>query len=153
MGSSSPRPCKGAGSALLRTTTRSGGLVAGREPHERPIPRRATGGPVPRDRVTMLPVPSPPPAPGHQSRVRSGRDYFVRIAGGDYSVDPFMVGRMVDRVASFDTVRITGEGLRVRHQAHPWRAVTTAIDPAHVAPKQGCRRLRAAPQHRRPPAD
>jgi hypothetical protein len=40
------------------------------------------------DRAAMLPLPPVAPTLGHRSRVRLGRDYYVRVAGNDYSVDP-----------------------------------------------------------------
>jgi len=99
-----------------------------------------------QDRVAMLPVPPLPPTLGHRSRVRLGRDYFVRIAGSDYSVDPVMIGRMVDVVASLDTVTITGDGRRVGDHVRAWLSASTVIDPAHVA---SAARLRDAFQQRR----
>ena len=36
------------------------------------------------------------PATGTSSRVRLGRDYYVRIAGNDYSADPAVIGRLVE---------------------------------------------------------
>ena len=94
----------------------------------------------------MLPVPPLPPTLGHRSRVRLGRDYFVRIAGSDYSVDPVMIGRMVDVVASLDTVTITGDGRRVGDHVRAWLSASTVIDPAHVV---SAARLRDAFQQRR----
>jgi len=36
--------------------------------------------------------------------VRLGRDYYVRVAGNDYSVDPTMIGRIVETHAGLDEV-------------------------------------------------
>ena len=43
----------------------------------------------------MTPLPRVAPAVGLRSRVRLGRDYYVRLDGNDYSVDPRMIGRIV----------------------------------------------------------
>ncbi len=50
----------------------------------------------------------PPTAPhiGLSSRVRLGRDYYVRVAGNDYSVHPSVIGRFVDITADLQQVRI-----------------------------------------------
>jgi hypothetical protein len=46
---------------------------------------------------------------GHRSRVRLGRDYYVRVAGNDYSVDPTMIGRMVEINAGLEEVLVTAD--------------------------------------------
>ena len=48
------------------------------------------------DRAAMLPLPPVPPAVGWVNRVRLGRDYYVRAASNDYSVDPGAIGQLVD---------------------------------------------------------
>ena len=50
----------------------------------------------------------PPSAPqvGLNTRVRLGRDYYVRVAGNDYSVHPSVIGRFVDITADLHRVRI-----------------------------------------------
>ena len=48
-----------------------------------------------RDLAAMTPLPPRPPVTGLRNRVRRGRDYYVRIAGNDYSVDPRVIGRLV----------------------------------------------------------
>ena len=55
----------------------------------------------------MTPLPPRPPVTGLRNRVRLGRDYYVRIAGNDYSVDPSAVGRFVEVVATPDVVAVT----------------------------------------------
>ena len=54
----------------------------------------------------------PPVAPvvGTSNRVRLGRDYYVRVAGNDYSVDPNVIGRFVDVHAGLTTVGVTCAG-------------------------------------------
>ena len=81
----------------------------------------------------MLPLPPVEPTLGHRVRVRLGRDYFVRIAGSEYSVDPVMIGRMVAVVASLDEVRITGDGRQGGFHARSWSSATTVIHADHIA--------------------
>ena len=89
----------------------------------------------------MLALPPVPPASGHRTRIRLGRDYFVRIAGSDYSVDPTVIGRMVEASAGLGTVTITADGRLVGSHARSWTSAATVIDPAHV---ESAARLRAA---------
>lgn len=87
----------------------------------------------------------PPVAPlvGSSSRVRLGRDYYVRVAGNDYSVDPAVIGRFVDVGCDMDTVTVTCAGQPVASHARCWDQRRTLTDPAHVAT---ARTLRAAHQ-------
>ena len=62
------------------------------------------------DRAAMRPVPPIAPVVGVRERVRSGRDYCVRVASNDYSVDPRFIGRFVAITADLDHVRITCGG-------------------------------------------
>jgi len=103
-----------------------------------------------QDRAGMLPIPPVAPTLGHRVRVRLGRDYFVRVAGSDYSVDPVMIGRMVDAVGDLDAVTITGDGRRVGRHARSWVSAATAIDADHV---KAAARLRAVFGQPRPSAD
>jgi hypothetical protein len=42
---------------------------------------------------------------------RRGRDYYVRLHTNDYSVDPTVIGRMVDVAADLERVRVRAEAL------------------------------------------
>lgn len=101
---------------------------------------------IDQDRAGMLALPPIAPTLGHHSRIRLGRDYFVRIAGSDYSVDPVMIGRMVAAVASLDDVTVTGDGRQLAHHARSWTSAATVLDADHVA---AAARLRAAFQQPR----
>ena len=92
------------------------------------------------DRAAMLPLPPVAPTLGHRSRVRLGRDYYVRVVGNDYSVDPTMIGTMVEITAGLDEVTVTaGSRHGARHQ-RVWASRLTITDPAHV---ETAARLRA----------
>lgn len=52
------------------------------------------------DLAGMVALPAGAPAVGLSTRVRLGRDYYLRIDGNDYSIDPQAIGRFVDVVAT-----------------------------------------------------
>jgi transposase len=91
------------------------------------------------DRAKMLPLPPVPLHLGWRERVRLGRDYYVRLDTGDYSVDPTAIGRMVDVSADLDRVRVRLEGKLVADHARVWARSATIADPTHV---ETARRLR-----------
>jgi hypothetical protein len=55
------------------------------------------------DRAKMLALPPIAPAVGFGQRVRLGRDYYVRVLGNDYSIDPAAIGRLIEVRADLDT--------------------------------------------------
>jgi transposase len=77
----------------------------------------------------------PPVAPtlGWSGQVRLARDYYVRVAGNDYSVDPTMIGRLVDVHAELDQVVVTCAKTIVATHGRCWGTHQTITDPAHVA--------------------
>ena len=95
----------------------------------------------------MLPLPPVPPQLGWQHRVRLGRDYYVRLDASDYSVDPAVIGRLVDVTADLDRVRVRADGHVVADHARVWARGLTVTDPAHV---QTARRLRQEFRQPRP---
>ena len=62
------------------------------------------------DRAAMLPLPPIPLHLGWRNQIRLGRDYYVRLDTNDYSVDPTVIGRMVDVTADLDRVRVRATG-------------------------------------------
>ncbi len=84
------------------------------------------------DRAAMLPLPPIPLHLGWRNRVRLGRDYYVRLDTNDYSVDPRMIGRLVDVTADLDRVRVRADGRVVADHARVWARGMTVTDPAHV---------------------
>jgi len=96
------------------------------------------------DRAAMGALPPIAPATGTVSRVRLGRDYYVRVAGNDYSVDPSVIGRFVDVAAGLDRVVVICAGAVVADHARSWAARQVVTDPAHVAVAAGLRTAFAA---------
>jgi hypothetical protein len=102
------------------------------------------------DRAAMLTLPPLAPRVGLRLRTRLPRDYYVRVFGNDYSVDPVAIGRIVDVVADLDQITVH-LGVRLIAQ-HPrsWGNALTITDPVHVATAQ---RLREAFGRPRPVPD
>jgi len=81
----------------------------------------------------MKALPPVPPPVGTAERVRLARDYYVRIAGNDYSVDPSVIGRFVDVHADLTRITVTCAGTTVATHLRHWGYRATITDPAHVA--------------------
>ncbi|MFZ0529432.1 MAG: IS21 family transposase [Propionicimonas sp.] len=99
-----------------------------------------------KDRAAMLALPPVPPVVGWRKQVRLGRDYYVRIASNDYSVDPTWIGRMVDTHADLERVQVRLEGRLVTEHPRVWARGLTVTDTAHV---DTAKRLRQEFQHPR----
>jgi hypothetical protein len=97
----------------------------------------------------MLPLPPIPLHLGWRNRVRLGRDYYVRLDTNDYSVDPHLIGRIVDVAADLDRVKVRLEGRVVTEHRRVWARGTTITDPAHL---QASALLRKQFQQPRPAA-
>ena len=91
------------------------------------------------DRAAMRPLPAVPPPLGWCHQVRLGRDYYVRLDASDYSVDPAVIGRLVDVTADLDRVTARAGGRLVADHARAWARGVTITDPAHA---ETARRLR-----------
>ena len=70
---------------------------------------------------------------GWHNRVRLPRDHYVRIDSCDYSVDPAVIGRMVDVRAGLGQVTVTCDGRLVACHDGPV-AHQTVTDPVHRRP-------------------
>nr|WP_198413801.1 hypothetical protein [Cryobacterium sp. TMT2-15-1] len=121
------------------------------------VVRTIKAAPVDRleaDRAAMLPLPPIPLHLGWRNSVRLGRDYYVRLDTNDYSVDPTVIGRLVDVAADLDRVRVRVRADRsiVADHARVWARGATITDPGHV---EIADRLRKQFQYPRgvPPAD
>jgi hypothetical protein len=64
--------------------------------------------------------------------VRLGRDYYVRVAGNDYSVDPSAIGQLVDVHTTLDRVTVSRSGRLLAEHHRCWAARQTLTDPAHI---------------------
>ena len=85
------------------------------------------------DRQAMTPLPPLAPQVGLTHRIRLARDYYVRVDTSDYSVDPRVIGRFVDVIASPTTVEAFCDGQPVAHHDRSWAKHGVITDPAHVA--------------------
>lgn len=93
-----------------------------------------------RDLAAMMALPPVPPMVGLTTRVRLARDYYVRLDRSDYSVDPRVIGRLVDVTATPTRVTVTADGTLVADHPRSWAGGTTVTDPAHVAAAKVLRR-------------
>jgi transposase len=84
------------------------------------------------DRAAMLALPPVVLHLGWRNRVRLGRDYYVRLDTNDYSVDPAVIGRLVDVSADLDRVRVRLDGRVVADHRRMWARGQTVTDPTHV---------------------
>ena len=88
---------------------------------------------VVEDVAAMGALPPVAPTVGWSGQVRLARDYYVRVAGNDYSVDPAVIGRLVDVHAGLGEVVVTCAKTVVATHSRCWGTRTTVTDPAHVA--------------------
>ena len=84
------------------------------------------------DLAAMLPLPPMPLHLGWRNRIRLGRDYYVRLDTNDYSVDPAVIGRLVDVTADLQRVRVRADGRIVADHRRVWARGSTVTDPVHV---------------------
>jgi transposase len=85
------------------------------------------------DRAGMVELPPVAPMVGLTGRIRLSRDYYVRIDGNDYSVNPAAIGRFVDWIATPALVAVTcGEQIVATHE-RVWASGVTVTDPEHRA--------------------
>jgi transposase len=84
------------------------------------------------DRAAMLTLPPMAPTVETLTSVRLGRDYYVRIAGNDYSVDPAAIGQLVDVHTTLTQVIVRGSGHMLATHDRCWAARQTLTDSAHV---------------------
>lgn len=88
---------------------------------------------VDADRAQMLALPPVPPVIDSVTTVRLGRDYYVRAAGNDYSVDPIAIGQLVEVRISLDQVMVSRAGRVLACHDRCWASRQTLTDPDHVA--------------------
>lgn len=83
------------------------------------------------DRAGMVELPPVAPQVGLTGRIRLSRDYYVRIDGNDYSVNPAVIGRFVDWIATPALVAVTCAGQIVATHQRSWGSGATITDPEH----------------------
>jgi transposase len=85
------------------------------------------------DRAGMVELPPVAPMVGLTGRVRLSRDYYVRIDGNDYSVNPRAIGRFVDWIATPALIAISCDEQIVATHERVWASGVTVTDPEHKA--------------------
>jgi transposase len=86
------------------------------------------------DRAAMAPLPPLSESSlGWHNRIRLPRDHYVRVDSCDYSVDPAVIGWMVDVRADLERVTVRCEGRLVACHDRSWVSHQTVTDPAHKA--------------------
>jgi transposase len=98
------------------------------------------------DRAAMVDLPPVAPTVGFTDRVRLPRDYYVRVLGNDYSVDPRWIGRFVDVAADLESVTVSVNGLQVTRHDRCWATGRTITDPEHVQVAKGLRTAFSSPR-------
>ncbi len=97
----------------------------------------------------MVALPPIAPSVGLRHRVRLGRDYYVRVDGNDYSIDPHAIGRFVEVSATPAAVTARCAGQVVAEHERCWSTGATITDPAHRAAAKALRAdLAARREHR-----
>ncbi len=92
------------------------------------------------DLAGMVVLPPSTPVTGIRHRVRLARDYYVRVAGNDYSVHPSAIGRLVDITAGPEQVLVhCGQTVVATHE-RCWARHATITDPAHLGAAAQLRR-------------
>ncbi|QKT14160.1 IS21 family transposase [Rhodococcus sp. W8901] len=97
--------------------------------------RRIDGRPselVAVDTAAMLTLPPVPPQVTAITELRLPRDYYVRVAGNDYSVDPSAIGHLVEVTAGLEAVTVARGGQRLATHERLWARGLTVTDPAHL---------------------
>lgn len=87
---------------------------------------------LPADLAAMTRLPPQAPVTGLRARVRLPRDYYVRLDGNDYSVDPRCIGRLVDVAATPTRVQVRCEGGLVADHLRCWDRHQVITDSEHV---------------------
>ncbi len=100
------------------------------------------------DRAAMVELPPVAPMVGLTGRLRLARDYYVRVDGNDYSVNPRAIGRFVDWIATPALVAVTCQDQLVATHERVWSRGATITDPEHQATARAMRTELAATRER-----
>ena len=108
--------------------------------------RRALGcAPIERigaDKAAMAPLPPVAPATGWRWSGRLPRDFYVRVDGNDYSVNPSVIGRRIEVHADLARVRSYCDGKVVADHPRAWAKHQSFTLPEHDAAAKALRRER-----------
>ena len=94
------------------------------------------------DKAAMIALPPVPPVTGWHKTARLPRDYYVRLDGNDYSVDPAVIGRRIEITADLARVRVSCDGRIAADHERCWARPQTLADPAHLATAKALRSAR-----------
>ncbi|MGW4774801.1 Mu transposase domain-containing protein [Nocardia sp. NPDC004278] len=86
----------------------------------------------------MTALPPIGPAVEFTCRARLPRDYYLRVLGNDYSIDPTVIGWMVDGRADLDAMTARCNGLLVATHRRTWSKALTITDPEYIGRLLGC---------------
>lgn len=98
------------------------------------------------DKATMLTLPPVDPVIGLRGQSRLGRDYYLRVASNDYSVDPGFIGRMITWETTLDRVTIKHASSVVSVHERAWANGVNITDPDHVTKAATLRHQFQTPQ-------
>jgi hypothetical protein len=88
------------------------------------------------DRAQILALPPVVPVAETVTTVRLGRDYYVRVAGNDYSVDPSAIGQLVEVSTTLTQVVVTRSGRVLAAHDRCWAARQTLTPPTSRLPQR-----------------
>ena len=91
------------------------------------------------DLAAMGALPPIAPTVGFTTSARLPRDYYLRVLGNDYSIDPVMIGRIVTVHADLQAVTARVGDLTVATHDRAWGRGLTITDPDHVAAAKALR--------------
>jgi transposase len=94
------------------------------------------------DRQAMLKLPPVPPVSGWQHSMRLPRDHYLRFDSNDYSVDPAVIGRMIQVRADLSRVQVWCEGQLVADHQRLWARHQTVSEFDHLVAGRLLRRDR-----------
>jgi hypothetical protein len=94
----------------------------------------------------MLALPPVDPVIGLRGQSRLGRDYYLRVASNDYSVDPGFIGRMITWETTLDRVTIKHASSVVSVHERARANGVNITDPDHVTKAATLRHQFQTPQ-------
>ncbi len=70
--------------------------------------------------LSVNPLPPTSPPEGLNQRVRLAPDYYIRVDTADYALDPTLIGRFIDVVASPSQIIVFCNGKIVARHDRSW---------------------------------